>query len=75
LNSFKRVPLSRVIIVMLIICFVAIVPVNLVRYPLKGEKLFALPWLYVFSLGLGFMVDHGITSKQFRNVSTVPIPL
>jgi spermidine synthase len=59
-------PLSRIIMmIILIICLIFIVPVNLVPYLLKGEKLSILPWLFFFSIGLGYMMIEIVLIQQY----------
>jgi predicted membrane-bound spermidine synthase len=59
-------PLSRVIMIgILIVCLVLIVPINLVPYLMKGEKFSALPWLFFFAIGLGYMMIEVVLIQQY----------
>ncbi|RPH37882.1 hypothetical protein EHM92_01525 [bacterium] len=66
LYEFTGFPLSKVImLVILAICIVLIVPLNLLPYFSKGEKLRAAPWLYFFAIGLGYMMIEVILIQQY----------
>ncbi|HLP17208.1 MAG TPA: hypothetical protein VK470_13175, partial [Bacteroidota bacterium] len=59
-------PLSGIImIVILSVCLVVIVPINLVPYVMKREKLQALPWLFFFTIGLAYMMIEVILIQQY----------
>jgi hypothetical protein len=66
LYEFTGFPLSRVIIfIILIICIIGIIPLNLLPYFMKGEKLRAVPWLYFFAIGLGYMMIEVILIQKY----------
>jgi len=66
LYEFTGFPLSRVImIIILIVCVVLIIPLNLLPYLFKGEKLKLLPWLYFFFIGMGYMILEVILIQQY----------
>ena len=66
LYEFTGFPLSRVImIIILIVCAVLIIPLNLLPYLFKGEKLKLLPWLYFFFIGMGYMILEVILIQQY----------
>jgi len=55
--DFLGFPVSKMIIVIIaLIVMVLVVPINLVPYLGKREKLRAVPWLYFFTIGLAFMI-------------------
>lgn len=50
-------PLSKIIIyTILAIVIILILPLNFIPYFIKGKKLKLAPWLYFFSIGMGFMM-------------------
>jgi len=64
--EFTGFPLSRVImLIILIVCAVLIIPLNLLPYLFKGEKLKLLPWLYFFFIGMGYMILEVILIQQY----------
>lgn len=66
LYEFTGFPLSRVIIfAILIICLMGIIPLNLLPYLMRGEKLGAVPWLYFFAIGLGYMMIEVILIQKY----------
>lgn len=59
-------PLSKIIIyTILFIVVVLILPLNFIPYFLKGKKLKAAPWLYFFSIGMGFMMIEVILIQKY----------
>jgi spermidine synthase len=59
-------PLSKIIIyTILFIVVVLILPLNFIPYLLKGKKLKAAPWLYFFSIGMGFMMIEVILIQKY----------
>ena len=59
-------PLSKIIIyTILFIVIVLILPLNFIPYFLKGKKLKAAPWLYFFSIGMGFMMIEVILIQKY----------
>jgi predicted membrane-bound spermidine synthase len=66
LYEFTGFPLAKVImLVILAVCVVLIVPLNLLPYAAKGAKLRAAPWLYFFTVGLGYMMIEVILIQQY----------
>jgi hypothetical protein len=66
LYEFTGFPLSRVIIlIVLAVCLIFIVPLNLLPYLRKGEKLAAAPWMYFFAIGMGYMMIEVILIQQY----------
>ncbi len=66
LYEFTGFPLSRVImLVILAVCVVLIIPLLLLPYLTRGEKLRAAPWLYFFAIGLGYMMIEVILIQQY----------
>ncbi|RJP68557.1 MAG: hypothetical protein C4539_08710 [Ignavibacteriales bacterium] len=64
--EFTGFPLSRVImLIILAVCIVLIIPLNLLPYLFKGEKLKFIPWLYFFSIGLGYMMIEVILIQKY----------
>ncbi len=59
-------PISKLIIIA-ILCVVAlvIVPLNLLPYLMKGERLKPVPWLYFFTIGMAFMVVEVILMQKY----------
>ncbi len=59
-------PLSKIIIyTILAIVIVLILPLNFIPYFFKGKKLKATPWLYFFSIGMGFMMIEVILIQKY----------
>ena len=59
-------PLSKIIIyTILAIVIVLILPLNFIPYFFKGKKLKAAPWLYFFSIGMGFMMIEVILIQKY----------
>jgi len=54
--EFFGFPLSKInIFIILLVTILLIVPLNLLPYLKKGDKLKAVPWLYFFIIGMAFM--------------------
>ena len=54
--EFYGFPLAKLIIVIiLLIVLVFVLPLNLIPYFTKGDKLKVIPWLYFFLIGVAFM--------------------
>jgi hypothetical protein len=65
-SVFRGFPLSKVLIcIILIVIFVLILPLNLLPYLTKGEKLPFLGWLYFFAVGAGFMIVEVILIQRY----------
>ncbi|MCP4569834.1 MAG: hypothetical protein GY841_19820 [FCB group bacterium] len=64
--EFFGFPLSKVIIVIiLIVVVVMILPLNLLPYLGKGEKLRLVPWMYFFVIGMAFMIIEVILMQKY----------
>ncbi len=64
--EFMGFPLSKVIfIIILIIVVVIILPLNLIPYFTKGEKLKFAPWLYFFLIGMAYMAVEVILIQKY----------
>jgi len=64
--EFFGFPLSKIIIIIiLLILLVLIIPLNLLPYFMKGEKLRAVPWLYFFVIGMAFMSVEIILIQKY----------
>jgi hypothetical protein len=64
--DFLGFPVSKMIIVIIaVIVIVLVIPINLVPYLGKREKLRALPWLYFFIIGLAFMAVEVILIQKY----------
>jgi len=59
-------PLSQLIIaIILVVVIVLFIPLNLIPYLRKGEKLKVIPWLYFFVIGLAFMSIEIILIQKY----------
>jgi predicted membrane-bound spermidine synthase len=59
-------PLSKIIImVILAIVVIIIIPLNLLPYLKKGNKMRAIPWLYFFTIGMAFMMVEIILIQRY----------
>ena len=66
LYEFNGFPLSRIImLIILVVCIIIIVPLNLLPYLFKGEKLKFIPWFYFFLIGMGYMMLEVILIQQY----------
>jgi len=66
LYEFSGFPLSRIImLIILLVCIILIIPLNLLPYLFKGEKLKFIPWLYFFFIGMGYMMLEVILIQQY----------
>jgi Spermine/spermidine synthase domain len=64
--EFRGFPLAKLLVgVILAISIVLIVPLNLLPYLRGGVRLKAVPWLYFFMLGMGFMMVEVVLIQQF----------
>ena len=64
--EFMGFPLAKAIIVVIILVVLLLfVPLNLIPYFLKGEKLKPIPWLYFFLIGMAFMMVEVILIQQY----------
>jgi hypothetical protein len=59
-------PLSKIIIlIILAVIIVIIIPLNLLPYLKKGEKLKFIPWMYFFTIGMAFMIVEIILIQKY----------
>ncbi len=59
-------PLSKMIIVIILLVVTGlIIPLNLIPYFFKGQKLKAVPWLYFFAIGMAFMIVEIILIQKY----------
>jgi len=64
--EFTGFPLSKLIIsVIIAIVILIIIPLNLLPFLFKGEKLKAVPWLYFFTIGMAFMIVEVILMQKY----------
>lgn len=64
--EFFGFPVSKLImLVILAIVLVFIIPLNLIPYFKKGDKLKAAPWLYFFSIGMAFMFVEVVLMQRY----------
>lgn len=64
--EFRGFPVSKLIIsaILVIIC-VLVLPLMLLPYLKKSEKLKAAPWLYFFAIGAGFMIVEVVLIQRY----------
>jgi hypothetical protein len=59
-------PISKLlIVVILLVLVVLVVPLNLLPYLSRGEKLRFVPWLYFFVIGLAFMAVEVVLIQKY----------
>jgi len=64
--EFSGFPLAKLLVwVILVVSLVLIVPLNLLPYLRGGVRLRAVPWLYFFMLGMGFMIVEVVLIQQY----------
>ena len=64
--EFFGFPLSKLIILIIIaVVLLLIIPLNILPFCLKGEKLKAVPWLYFFTIGMAFMIVEVIMMQKY----------
>ena len=64
--EFYGFPMSKLIILFILgAVLVIIVPLNLLPYLKKGEKLKAVPWLYFFAIGMAFMMLEIVLIQKY----------
>lgn len=64
--EFTGFPLSKLIIVVIIaVVVLLIIPLNLLPFLFKGEKLKAVPWLYFFTIGMAFMIVEVVLIQKY----------
>jgi len=65
-GEFQGFPLSKAILVVVLLVVVAlIVPLNLLPFLQRSERLGPVPWLYFFLLGAAFMAVEVILIQQY----------
>jgi predicted membrane-bound spermidine synthase len=64
--EFAGFPLAKIMIVMIIlVVLLLILPLNLLPYFFKGDKLKAAPWFYFFFIGMGFMMLEVVLIQKY----------
>lgn len=64
--EFAGFPLSKLIIAVIIaVVLLLIIPLNLLPFLFKGEKLKSVPWLYFFTIGMAFMIVEVILMQKY----------
>lgn len=64
--DFTGFPLSKMIIVIILIVVMAIIiPLNLIPFLTSSQKLRAVPWLYFFVIGMGFMMLEVVLIQKY----------
>ncbi len=59
-------PLAKsIIVVILVVCTLIVIPLNLLPYLRKGDKLGVRPWLYFFFIGAGYMMIEVVLIQQY----------
>jgi len=64
--EFRGFPLAKLLVVLVLgASLILIVPLTLLPYLRGGVRLRAVPWLYFFMLGMGFMMVEVVLIQQF----------
>jgi hypothetical protein len=64
--EFSGFPMSKLMIVIILVFVLAlVVPLNLMPYLGKGEKLRPVPWLYFFLIGMAFMAVEVVLIQKY----------
>lgn len=64
--EFYGFPLTKVVItVILLVVLIIIIPLNLIPYFTKTEKLKLAPWLYFFAIGMAFMIIEIVLIQKY----------
>ncbi len=64
--EFYGFPLSKIIIIVILLIMAGIViPLNLIPYLKRGDKLRAVPWLYFFTIGMAFMIVEVVLIQKY----------
>jgi hypothetical protein len=64
--EFSGFPLSMLsIVIILAVVVVIVIPLNLLPYLRKGEKLKFIPWLYFFMIGMAFMTIEVVLIQKY----------
>jgi hypothetical protein len=65
--EFFGFPLAKsIILIILAVIIILILPLNFIPYFRKGEKLKAVPFLYFFAIGFGFMAIEVILIQKYN---------
>jgi hypothetical protein len=65
-SEFSGFPLSKLIIaIILLVALLLIVPLNLIPYFQKSERLKVAPWLYFFAIGMAFMMVEVVLIQKY----------
>ncbi|MEZ5357855.1 MAG: hypothetical protein R3F48_03425 [Candidatus Zixiibacteriota bacterium] len=72
--DFLSFPTSMfMMVVILAVVVVILIPLNIIPYFISDKKLRALPWLYFFFIGMGFMVIEVILIQKYTLFIGAPI--
>nr|MBN2277175.1 hypothetical protein [candidate division Zixibacteria bacterium] len=64
--EFFGFPLAKVIIVIiLVVVLLLIIPLNLIPYFFKGDRLRTVPWLYYFAIGMAFIIVEIVLIQKY----------
>ena len=64
--EFMGFPLANtLILIILAVVLVLFIPINLIPYLREGPKLRAAPWLYFFTIGMGFMMIEVVLIQKY----------
>jgi len=64
--EFYGFPLTKIILLVILVAVgVLVLPLNLIPYFTRGEKLRAAPWLYFFTIGMAFMVVEVVMIQKY----------
>jgi hypothetical protein len=64
--EFQGFPMSKLMIAIILVVVIAIiVPLNLLPYLGKGDKLKFVPWLYFFAIGMAFMSVEVVLIQKY----------
>lgn len=64
--EFYGFPLTKVVIAaILLVVLVIIIPLNLIPFLTKTEKLKLAPWLYFFAIGMAFMIIEVVLIQKY----------
>ncbi len=66
MTDFSGFPLTKTLLVTIIlIILIIVIPLSLIPYRLSKEKLKASPWLYFFSLGVGYITIEIVLMQKY----------
>ena len=64
--EFFGFPISKInILIILFVVSIFIIPLNILPYLFKGDKLKIIPWLYFFIIGMAFMIVEIILIQKY----------